>query len=1099
MKHAAANRLLSLVLTLALVLALAPSALAEDEPTPAPALTLGGVSISQQISLKVGESTQLQATVTLTGGEGAEDQTFTDLEELSAVLPVTVDWQVDNGRGQEVEVTADPTNSLRATVLAKAIPATSETDPATVTVTVTSTAGGADATSTCDVVVSPSDPTGLSVSPTSVELSYLETASDHTQALSAAVIPSTASQAVTWRSEDESVAMVESTGESTALVTGIAPGITRVYASSSAFAQEAACEVTVQGIVLEKKDWTQDPLRVGQRLELPYTVYGDALKNKTVTWSTSDPTVVQVSSGYLYGVSEGTATISAQISGYSSYSDKVTVTVKRNTADVITASMDAGAALSFSSLLSQIQTQSQSVLGQPLSYISGLTVSTAQGTLYYRYASSGDTGDGVGSGQLYYVTPGSGQLSLSELSFVPNADFSGTAVISYTGYASGSAFFQGTIQVQVAAQQDVSYSTANGDAVQFNASDFALVCRARTGRDLKYVTFSLPSSSAGTLYYNYLSPQSPGTPVRTSTQYNYTGTPALGSVYFVPASGFDGTVTIPYTAWNTTLTSYRGTVTIRVNAASQSGTLRYFVSQGSLVNFNADDFNTLCRNLTGYTLDRVQFTLPASSQGTLYYNYSASSSQKVTSSQNYYRSSYPYLSQVGFLASSSFSGTVSIPFNGWTSAGTLFSGTVSVYVGNQTGAISYQVSAGSSVAFNADDFNTYSQTLTGQSLRYVRFTLPASSQGTLYYDYNQSGSSNKVSASTNYYRTSSPYLNRVSFVPASGFSGTVSIPFTGWTTSDTRFTGTVSVKVTSSLSRAILYTTSYQPVTFRDADFRSDCSARDMGTLNSVQFTSLPSSSAGHLYSQYGGLRTANSEVRTGTKYLLSGSPALSQVTFVPKAGYQGTVTLSYTGTNSKNQTYQGQIRIVVSPNASSSYFTDMVSGYSWAASCVDFLYENGVVNGTGGRYSPASPISRGSFLAMLDRALGLPRTSQQRFPDVPAGSYYADAIQAAYGLGIVNGYSDGTFRPDKSITRAEASAMLYRALQAMGWSIGSENPAVLSSYSDAASVPAYARGAMSVMVQSGILAGTTAGKLEPNRTMTRAEMAVVLARALTI
>lgn len=1213
MKHAAVNRLLSLVLTLALVLALAPSALAEDEPTPA--LTLGGVSISQQVSLKVGESTQLQATVTLTGGEDAEDQTFTDFEELSAVLPVTVDWQVDNGRGQEVEVTADPTNSLRATVLAKAIPATSETDPATVTVTVTPTAGGAGATSTCDVVVSPSDPTGLTVSPTSVDLSYLETASDHTQALSAAVIPSTASQAVTWRSADESIAMVESTGESTALVTGMAPGITQVYASSSAFAQEAACEVTVQGIVLEKKDWTQDPLRVGERAELPYTVYGSALQDKTVTWSTSDPTVVQVSSGYLYGVSEGTATISAQVSGYSSYSDKVTVTVKRNTADVITASMDAGAALSFSSLVSQINAQSQSVLGQPLSYISGLTVSTDQGTLYYRYASSGDTGDGVGSGQSYYVSPGSGQLSLSELSFVPKSDFSGTAVISYTGYASGSAFFQGTIQVRVAAQQDVSYSTANGDAVQFNASDFALVCRARTGRDLKYVTFSLPESSAGTLYYNYLSPQSPGTPVRASAQYNYSGTPSLGSVYFVPASGFDGTVTILYTAWNTNLSSYQGTVTIRVNAASQTGSLRYFVSQGSLVTFSADDFNTLCRDLTGYTLDRVQFTLPASSQGTLYYNYSASSSQKVTTSQSYYRSSYPYLSQVGFLAASSFTGTVSIPFTGWSSAGTLFSGTVSVYVGNQTNAISYQVSAGSSVVFDADDFNAYSQTLTGQSLRYVRFTLPASSQGTLYYDYNQSSSSNKVSASTNYYRTSSPYLNRVSFVPASNFSGTVSIPFTGWTTndtrftgtvsiyvsaqagaisyqvsagssvafnaddfntysqtvtgqslryvrftlpassqgtlyynynqgsysskvsassnyyrstspylsqvsfvpassfsgtvsipftgwttSDTRFTGTVSVKVTSSLSSAILYTTSYQPVTLRDADFRSDCSARGMGTLNSVQFTSLPSSSAGHLYSQYNGLQSANSEVRSGTKYLLSGSPALSQVTFVPKAGYRGTVTLSYTGTNSKNQTYQGQIRIVVSPNASSSYFTDMVSGYSWAASCVDFLYENGVVNGTGGgRYSPASPISRGSFLAMLDRALGLPRTSQQRFPDVPAGSYYADAIQAAYGLGIVNGYSDGTFRPDKSITRAEASAMLYRALQAMGWSIGSENPAVLSSYSDAASVPAYARGAMSVMVQSGILAGTTAGKLEPNRTMTRAEMAVVLARALTI
>ena len=166
----------------------------------------------------------------------------------------------------------------------------------------------------------------------------------------------------------------------------------------------------------------------------------------------------------------------------------------------------------------------------------------------------------------------------------------------------------------------------------------------------------------------------------------------------------------------------------------------------------------------------------------------------------------------------------------------------------------------------------------------------------------------------------------------------------------------------------------------------------------------------------------------------------------------------------------------------------------------MDLLCESGVVNGTGnGLFSPAEPISRGSFLTMVDRALGLPRTNLRSFPDVPEGAYYTQAVQAAYGMGIVYGYGDGTFRPDAAVTRAEAMTILYRAMQSMGRILGTENEALLNSYSDGASVPAYARGAMSAMVSSGVITGTSAGQLEPGRVMTRAEMAVVLARALTL
>ena len=104
-------------------------------------------------------------------------------------------------------------------------------------------------------------------------------------------------------------------------------------------------------------------------------------------------------------------------------------------------------------------------------------------------------------------------------------------------------------------EQDVTYSTSADKAVQFSAADFAQVCRSRTGRDLSYIIFTLPDSSRGTLYYNYLSAQNPGTAVAADGQYKYTGSPNLGDVYFLPAQGTTGEVVFPYTAWDVNGTS----------------------------------------------------------------------------------------------------------------------------------------------------------------------------------------------------------------------------------------------------------------------------------------------------------------------------------------------------------------------------------------------------------------------------------------------------------------------------------------------------------------------------------------------------------------
>ena len=1089
MKHTMGSRLLSLLLTLAMLVTLAPAALAaEDEGGPEPTYTLTGVSITPpNVTMQVGDSQTLTATVTISGKE------YNATKDLPEGCSLDVEWSVSNDRTSEVQLSPDSSNVLACTVKALKPAETTITEPLTVKISVTLNGEGIPETGTCEVKINSAEQNGLTLYPTTLELPPMGSGM-----INATVTPATASQTVEWESQDETIATVTpGTSTTTATVTaGKNAGETTITATANGV--QKTCTVQVQGIVLKDEELT---LRVGENHKLEYTIYGDSLKDN-VTWTSSDENVVQVDQGYLFPVSVGEATVTAKING-TTYTDTIKITVEKATADVIRTSATTGSPLSFASLTYQLNTQSNKVLKKSLNYVSALSVPTKQGTLYYNYVSEGNTGDGVASGANYYVSPGNGQSGLSNITFVPKSDFEGTAVISYTGYASGTEFFQGTIEVTVDAPDDVTYSSGNGNVVQFDASDFAQACRQQTGNDLSYVTFSLPDASKGTLYENYLSESYPGNPVAVNTKYKYSGTPNLGDVYFLPAAGTSGTVTIPYTGYSVNGSSFRGRVSIRVSAATATGDVTYTVGQGGRVTFDDRDFNDLSRSLTGYSLDRVRFTLPPTSQGRLYYDYTSSSGGSLVSEEKYYyRSSSPYLDKVTFVADDDYAGTVSIPFTAWDIQGNRFSGQVGISVTTQSsGNVKYSMVQGKTVTFDDSDFNDLSLDLTGSSLNYVRFSPPSSSQGTLYYKYNSSSSyDSKVSESRSYYRSSSPRLDDVTFVGSSSFTGTATVDFTGWNTKGESFEGTVTITVTPAPQvGGITYTTAYNPVTFRAADFISACNQRGEGSLTSVQFTGADRVYGGRLYYRYNGIHSASSQVRSTALYYPSSTPSLSEISFVPWVGFQGTVSVSYTATDSKGETYQGTVRIQVTPNTTSRYFSDMGSA-SWAAAAVDFLYENGVVSGTGaGTYSPQAAITRGSFLVMLDQAFSFPGAGGQSFPDVPADAYYASAVQKAYALGIVAGYPDGSFHPNEAITREGAATILYQAMVATGWSIGSQDESVLYGYSDWQNVASYARGPMSVLVKNGLLSGNDKNQLNPKGTMSRAEMAVVLARAVTL
>lgn len=146
----------------------------------------------------------------------------------------------------------------------------------------------------------------------------------------------------------------------------------------------------------------------------------------------------------------------------------------------------------------------------------------------------------------------------------------------------------------------------------------------------------------------------------------------------------------------------------------------------------------------------------------------------------------------------------------------------------------------------------------------------------------------------------------------------------------------------------------------------------------------------------------------------------------------------------------------------------------------MDLLYEAGVITGTGGqRYRPADAVSRGDFMLMLYRAFQLTPASGAGFPDVPPGSYYAQAIQAARAAGIASGYPDGGFHPQEPVTRQDAMVLLERTMQATGWSLGAANTGYLSGFRDGGMVAPYAQEAMSHMIEYGIITGYAGTKTE--------------------
>ena len=175
--------------------------------------------------------------------------------------------------------------------------------------------------------------------------------------------------------------------------------------------------------------------------------------------------------------------------------------------------------------------------------------------------------------------------------------------------------------------------------------------------------------------------------------------------------------------------------------------------------------------------------------------------------------------------------------------------------------------------------------------------------------------------------------------------------------------------------------------------------------------------------------------------------------------------------------------------NPQAGVFVDVATG-SYYEDAVDWAVENGITQGTDDtHFVPDGICTRAQAVAFLWRAAGSPKpeTCTMPFADVPAGSYYYDAVLWAVENGIAKGTSDTTFSPNMTCSRAQIVTFLWRSEKSPA--AGTANP-----FADVKSTAYYAD-AVLWAVKENIAKGTTNTTFSPDADCTRAQIVTFLWR----
>ncbi|MBQ9330164.1 MAG: S-layer homology domain-containing protein [Oscillibacter sp.] len=454
------------------------------------------------------------------------------------------------------------------------------------------------------------------------------------------------------------------------------------------------------------------------------------------------------------------------------------------------------------------------------------TLSASEGTLYNDYNGSEEKSfarSSLSRYNFYYSSSSYGDYALEDLSFVaPKGASAHTVKLTYTVYDSRDDSVTGTVEIKVtgsgttsSSSDTLTYKVQPGKEVTFNRKDFNSYYQevSDTTNTIKYVTFetsdTLSKTSSGLVYYNYGSSGEVSFNRNSIDDYKFyyssasDGDYPLSGLSFVAGSGFTKAITLDFTAYYTTSKKATGKLVIQPDGtaattptttvtSSAVADLVYQTAYADTVRINADELARFFRRqISGGRLQYVRLDgVPAS--GSLYYNYYGTSRygsttrKQLTASncaaQNFYFSptstSQYSLAELAFVPTSGVNTCVTIPFTavGATASQTV-KGTILISATKAKVADVYGVTPkGTAVTLPASAIVSAVTTATGSAPAGIQLVkLPKTSVGTVYVG---SGTSTKaVTGKTYGYNTGDQQMGQLRFVPASGHTGAVEIPY----------------------------------------------------------------------------------------------------------------------------------------------------------------------------------------------------------------------------------------------------------------------------------------------------------------------------------
>lgn len=253
----------------------------------------------------------------------------------------------------------------------------------------------------------------------------------------------------------------------------------------------------------------------------------------------------------------------------------------------------------------------------------------------------------------------------------------------------------------------------------------------------------------------------------------------------------------------------------------------------------------------------------------------------------------------------------------------------------------------------------------------------------------------------------------------------------------------------------------------------------------------------------YGWLNVEPHRAEKGEKVVITVTPAdgceLDEITLMDEQGYimaavaLGPNQYSFTMPETAVSVAATFVQSSGHPSDSELPFYD-VRTTDWFYEAVKFVYDENLMTGTGANaFSPNATTTRGMIVSILARLEGVTSAQSAGFADVNAGDWYATAVNWAASAGVVNGYEDGTFRPNTAITREQLAAILMNYASYKGENVSAR--ANLSGYIDQPS--SWAKEAMQWAVAEGFISGVTKNELQPQGNATRAQVAAILQRFL--